>query len=237
MIAWRTIGPAMLSADGRWLAYRYSPARGDSEVVIRATTGDKEYRFPIGELPPPPDQAAGPPATPRSADIAVAENGKWAAFLVYPLRKDAEKLRQQKKPIQTSVKLVNLETGEATDYPKSRQFAFSGDSALAFAVHRYGPDDAGRDKPKGATLIVRDLDPGTELALGNVGEFAFDKAGRLLAWTIDADEQLGNGVHVRDLKTGSIRTLASARAVFERLRVHRRGRCPGRVARRHRQAL
>ena len=194
-----------------------APSRGDSEVVIRATTGDKEYRFPIGELPPPPDQAAGPPVTPRSADIAVAENGKWAAFLVYPLRKDAEKLRQQKKPLQTSVKLVNLETGEATDYPKSRQFAFSGDSALAFAVHRYGPDDAGRDKPKGATLIVRDLDPGTELALGSVGEFAFDKAGRLLAWTIDADEQLGNGVHVRDLKTGGIRTLASARAVFERL--------------------
>ena len=216
-IAWKSIGATMLSADGRWLAYRYSPLRGDSEIVIRSTASDKEYRFPIGELPPPPDQAAGPPVTARAADLALAENGKWAAFLVYPMRKDAEKLRQQKKPLQTSVKLVNLETGDAIDYPKSRQFAFAGDSAAAFAVHRYGPDDAGRDKPKGATLIVRDLAAGTELALGNVGEFAFDKAGRRLAWTIDADDQLGNGVHVRDLASGAIRTFDSARAVYERL--------------------
>jgi len=217
MLAWRSIGPTMLSADGRWLAYRYSPSRGDSEVVIRATGGDKEYRFGIGELPPPPDQSAGPPTTARTADIALSEDGTWAAFLVYPLRKDAEKLRQQKKPIQTSVKLVNLETGDAIDYPKSRQFAFAGDSAAAIAIHRYGPDEQGRDKPKGATLIVRDLAKGTELALGNVGEFAFDKPGRHLAWTIDADEQLGNGVHLRDLASGVIRTLDSARAVYERL--------------------
>jgi dipeptidyl aminopeptidase/acylaminoacyl peptidase len=217
MIGWKTIGPAVLSADGRWVAYRFSPSRGDSEVVVRSTTSDKEYRFTIGELPPPPEQGAAPPVAPRSADIAIAEDGTWAAFLVYPLRKDAEKLRQQKKPIQTSVKLVNLGTGEAIDYPKSRQFAFSGDSAAAFAVHRYGPDEPGRDKPKGATLIVRDLAAGTELALGNVGEFSFDKAGRRLAWTIDADDQLGNGVHMRDLSTGAIRTFDSARAVYERL--------------------
>ena len=33
MIGWKTIGPAVLSADGRWVAYRFSPA-GE---VIRVT--------------------------------------------------------------------------------------------------------------------------------------------------------------------------------------------------------
>src|SRR5262245_3701655 len=52
ILDWKTIGPAVLSSDGKWLAYRLSPVQGDSAVIVRATSGDKEYRFDIGEIPP-----------------------------------------------------------------------------------------------------------------------------------------------------------------------------------------
>jgi dipeptidyl aminopeptidase/acylaminoacyl peptidase len=220
ILDWKTIGPAALSADGRWVAYRYSPVQGDSLVIVRATTGEKEYRFPIGELPPAqPTPPGGPQAGPPGAGgpgVSFSDDGKWAAFSIYPLRKDAERLRKQKKPIQTKARLVNLETGAEIDYPKVRRFEFSGESSLALALHRYGPEGGGKDKPKGADLIVRDLVSGTDLTIGGVAELSFDKPGARLAWTIDVDEQIGNGVSVRDLKTGAVTTLDSGKASYEK---------------------
>ena len=39
VIAYRGMGAAQLSNDGQWMAYRMSPTQGDSEVIVRATTG------------------------------------------------------------------------------------------------------------------------------------------------------------------------------------------------------
>ena len=220
VLDWKTIGPAVLSSDGKWLAWRFSPVQGDSRVIIRATTGDKEYRFDIGELPPAqPTSPGGPQAGPPGAGpagIAFSDDGRWVAFSMYPARKDAEKLRKQKKPVQTSLRLVSLETGAETDYPRVRQFAFSGDSSLALAMHRYGPEGGGRDKPRGADLIVRDLAAGTDLTIGGVAEFSFDKPGARLAWTIDAEDKIGNGVSVRQLQNGRVTTIDSGKASYEK---------------------
>ena len=45
-------------------------------------------------------------------------------------------------------------------------------------------------------MIVRDLDAGTELTLGNVAELAWSDDGALLAMAIDVDGKTGNGVQV-----------------------------------------
>ena len=39
---WRGVRGTALSPDGKWFGYRVGPAEGDGEVVLRATTGDKE---------------------------------------------------------------------------------------------------------------------------------------------------------------------------------------------------
>jgi hypothetical protein len=131
---------------------------------------------------------------------------------------------------------VNLETGATVDYPAVRRFSWSGESARAIAFHRYGAEagptgtapggtggasgapagGAAADRAKGSDLIVRDLATGNELTIGGVSEFSFDKPGRWLAWAIDAQEKVGNGVSVRDLDTGVVTPLVSARAVFEK---------------------
>ena len=94
VLAWKSIGSAVVSNDGRWLAYRLSPLEGDGEIVIRATDGAKEMRFPAGEVPPPPDDfAAGPPPAPPRL-VAFADDSHWAAYTIYPAAKDARQLRR-----------------------------------------------------------------------------------------------------------------------------------------------
>ncbi len=73
------------------------------------------------------------------------------------------------------------------------------------------------DKPQGSDFILLDLASGTELSLGNVSDFAFDKAGNWLAWTVDAPDKLGNGVELRDMRSGTITALDSAKATYRGL--------------------
>src|SRR5437773_70194 len=54
IMAWKGISGTALSENGEWFGYRIGPAEGDSEVIIRQTKGDKEYKFSVGEIPQPP---------------------------------------------------------------------------------------------------------------------------------------------------------------------------------------
>ena len=72
-------------------------------------------------------------------------------------------------------------------------------------------------RPRGTDLIIRDLKNGTELNIGNVSEFGFNKSGRHLALVIDAADQAGNGIQIRDMTTGAITPLETDKAFYERL--------------------
>ena len=72
------------------------------------------------------------------------------------------------------------------------------------------------DRPRGTDLILRELASGQELNVGNVADFAFSKDGSLLAWTIDAQDKIGNGVQLRDMSRGTVAVLDSGNASYER---------------------
>ena len=65
-------------------------------------------------------------------------------------------------------------------------------------------------------MILRARD-GTELSIGNVSEFAFNKSGRYLAMVIDAADQAGNGVQIRDMQSGVITPLETSQSFYERM--------------------
>lgn len=227
IVAWKTINSPVLSDDGKWLAYRLSPTEGDSEVVVRQTQGDKELRFGAGDS----GRAGGP--------LAFSEDSKWLAFSVYPTKKEAAQLKKERKPLHNKVTLVDLATGKELEFSKVKRFAFSGGVSGWLALHKYGADApasgslsgptpggsassgggaaAASDKPKGTDLILRDLATGAELNVGNVSDFAFDKPGRWIAWTIDAQDQDGNGIVARNLQTGAVLPLDSGKASYEGL--------------------
>jgi dienelactone hydrolase len=229
ILAWKRILSPSVSPDGVWFAYRVSPAEGNSEVVIRNLKDGKDQHFPIGEIPRV-DPPAGPPQLmPAVRDLAISDDGKYAAFLAYPTAKEAKTLKKAKKPIQSRVVVVELATGKKTEFEKIRRFAFSGERATMLAMHRYAPTPAGPpaappapgappdDKPTGSDLILYEMATGNEMNVGNVSDFSFDKKGNSLAWIIDAQDKIGNGVEVRDLATGMVMPLDSAKASYKGL--------------------
>jgi len=229
--AWKNIRIPVLADHGDWFAYRLSPQEGDSTVILRQTSGDKELKFPIGEVAGggAPGGAPGAAAA-AGAGVAISADSKYAAFLMFPTHAEAQQLKRQHKPIQSRVGIVNLSSGEKVEIAKVRRFSFSTENAAWIALQKYGPDApagapagaaaaapaaapgaaaARDDRPKGSDLILRELATGQEINIGNVSEFAFDKHGHYLAWTTDAQDKTGNGVSLRDMADGTIRSIES----------------------------
>ena len=221
ILAWKHIQGEHVSDDGTWFAYRLAPNDGDSEVVLRNLKDGKELRFPAGELPTVQPGSGSP--VPAPAPLAISGDSKWAAFLVYPTVKEAKALKKQKKPLETKAVLVELATGNKTEFDRIRRFAFSGKRSTAIALQRYSANppaapDAGPDnRPQGSDVILRELASGNELSLGNVSDFAFTRNGDWLAWVVDAQDQAGNGVNVRNLETGGVFALESGKATYKGL--------------------
>ncbi len=49
ILSFRAMTTTSLSPDGKWFAYRVAPLEGDSEVIVRSTSGAQEWKFPAGE--------------------------------------------------------------------------------------------------------------------------------------------------------------------------------------------
>jgi dipeptidyl aminopeptidase/acylaminoacyl peptidase len=241
IIDWQSVGVTVLSNDGQWFAYRLAPQEGDARVIVRRTRGEKEHRFDVGETPQPDGGGRGGPAVGGApSTLGFSDDSKWVAFTTYPSRAEQQRLRRQRRPINSSVSLVNLETGEKRDYARIRRFAFSGELSTWIALHRQPPQAAGGaaggrgeaptppagggpggaaapERPRGTDLILRELATGQETNVGNVSEFAFTRDGKYLATVIDAQDRVGNGIQLRDLTKGTVTVLDHGDAVYERL--------------------
>jgi dipeptidyl aminopeptidase/acylaminoacyl peptidase len=206
ILAWRSIGGQTISPDGQWFGCRIAPQEGDGEVLFRETRGTKEYKFPAGEG--------------RMGTVAISEDGKYGAFLIFPEAKEAKKLRKERKRLYNKAAVVNLATGEKVEYEKIKALAFSGENPGWIALHKAAPEgqDREREKWSGSDLILRELATGKETMLGNIAEFAFDKKGRWLAMIIDAYGLSGNGVAVRNMATGVVTPLDNDKANYRSLR-------------------
>jgi dipeptidyl aminopeptidase/acylaminoacyl peptidase len=231
ILAFRALNTASLSPDGRWLAYRMAPLQGDSEVIVTAAApGGKEMKFPAGE---------------NGGALTFSQDSVWLAITIQPTRREAQANTRARRPNQTSALLVNLATGEKTTVPKIRRYAFAGDAGGWIAMHRYGPEAAGggaaaapgggrggrggggadaagpdgarSTAPRGTDLILHELKTGADLNIGNVSDWSFNKSGRYLALVIDAADQAGNGIQLRDMQAGTTTPLEADKAFYERL--------------------
>jgi len=208
ILAWKSIRNTAVSNDGKWFAYRLSPNEGNSEVIIRQTKGENEYRFPGGEAP----------SRSSSGDISFSEDSKWIAYTIYPEEKEekeSKEPKEQKKKLYNKVGLLNLSSGKKIEFDKVKKFAFSGENAAWIAFHRYPPERQGKEKMSGSDLILRKLASSEEFNIGNVSEFAFNKKGQWLAWIIDAQEKSGNGIQLRGMNTGVVLSLDSDKAIYK----------------------
>lgn len=237
--AWKSVRDAQLSNDGHWFAYQFAPNEGDAEVVLRSVDRDGgETHIPIGDAP------AARPGFGSAATTAVqfSGDGKWLAVTVYPTRAEARRLRKDHKPAHNALVIVNTATGAQRRFDQVRRFGFAGDHPAYVAIYAYpseppqaspaaGASTPSRDSglPGGtpapmpiervepADLLVYQLGTQRVLTIGSVADFGVDHSGNWLAYTVEGRDPQGNGVQVRDLRTGTVRLLDSQRALYRRM--------------------
>ncbi|HKJ01022.1 MAG TPA: hypothetical protein VJ997_01170, partial [Longimicrobiales bacterium] len=140
--AWSRITRVSLSPDGAWMAYTLQPNDGDATLRVKSLDGNAAYEGVNG------------------SDAAFSDDGRWVAFLTAPPEEEADKLRQQRKPIPHTYHLVDLRSGEEQEDPGVVSFAFS-DGGRFVAILRERADREAEHT--GADFLLRDLQAGTVL--------------------------------------------------------------------------
>jgi dipeptidyl aminopeptidase/acylaminoacyl peptidase len=192
-----------LSPDGRWLAYAANRSNRNNELRITEVSGGSTKTIAFASQP------------------SFSSDSRWAAYGIGYSEAQEEKLRQQKKPIHRKAGILELASGTMSTIDGVESFAFNA-SGTHLAMKRYAPErkDAegstppAEPAPAGATLVVRHLASGRDTSFGNVTEFTWQEKGARLAMAIGSDDKTGNGVHVFDPETGSLKVLDSSPSVY-----------------------
>jgi dipeptidyl aminopeptidase/acylaminoacyl peptidase len=201
---WETLGAGALSPDGKWVAYDFRRVSGPGELRWRALAPDaeKSVRSGTGAIFTSnshfllytilPDTAAAGGRAGGAGGGRGGRGGGGAGAAAGPAR--------------NKVGIVDLRSGATTVLEEVQSFVVNKTGSHV-ALRRYAP--TGRSS-RGADLIVRDLEQGADVTLGNVAEFAWNDDGSLLAMTVDVEGKTGNGVQVMTVATGAIRSLDAA---------------------------
>src|SRR4029079_6811432 len=76
---------------------------------------------------------------------------------------------------------------------------------------------AAATRTQGTDLVLYNLSTTDAVNVGNVAEFGFDDSGDWVAYSVDARDQIGNGVQLRNMRTAVVRPIDSDRALYRRL--------------------
>ncbi|MEJ2540415.1 MAG: prolyl oligopeptidase family serine peptidase [Gemmatimonadota bacterium] len=200
--AWSRISGTTLSPDGGWLAWVRAPNEGDATLLVRQLDGTTVHE--------------GVNAT----DVAFSRDSRWVAFLSSPPEEEAKALRDEGRPVHSTLHLIDLTSGTRSREPSVRAFTFAEDGPY-LAIHKARADDEADHR--GSDLLLRDLQGGTLLAFGNVSEYGFDEASDHLAYLVDAADESGNGLYVVALAEGRIRPVDTGPNRYEDLAWSREG--------------
>ena len=210
--AWRYIkaGYNTLSPDGQWMAYITGPVDGDQEVVIRKVADSTTYRHPCG-------------ATPSA--VAFSNDARFVAFKVSPKEAEAKAAKKTNKTLYDKLLVVNLAANTKTEFEKVKSFSFSGKLPNWIAIQFVAPENAPKDKDaaKGTDLLLYNTSTKKSLSLGNVSEFAFNKAGDQLAYAVDANGKNGNGIYLYYIKSGVTKDIDNDKAQYKSINWNEEG--------------
>jgi dipeptidyl aminopeptidase/acylaminoacyl peptidase len=199
---WESIRAGTLSPDGAWLAVQIGRVDDDDELRIHRIGSDSVVVIVHG------------------SGAAFSPDGRWARYSIGVSEAEREALRKQDRQPDPRLGLMDLVTGDTAIIPGATTTQFSHDGRY-LAMRRYQRPAPRNDAAGGFDLVVRDLTGGPDVNFGNVGSFAWQDNGPLLAMTVDAAAQAGNGVRIWSPATGTLRTLDAAEADYRGLRWRR----------------
>ena len=91
---WQSIGAMDMSPNGEWVAYQITVQEDNDTLYIKNRVTDSLYKMAFASAP------------------EFSKDNQWIAFRVGLPFKEAEKLRDQSKPIEYKMGLLNLGTGK-----------------------------------------------------------------------------------------------------------------------------
>jgi len=209
----------VFSPDSQWLAYQVDPGAAQRARQSRGGSGGSG-NAPSGSAPstqPAPGQtepASGQPGQP-------GPRGGGSAPI--PPRR---------------VELRNLAAGAVRSWEEIGTFAFASTSSHLVLRRRGGEaasptgrrgggmppqapaapgSTAAPAGPRGRDAMLLDLRTGRFLLLGSVADYAFNRSGALLAYTVDAAVKDGNGLFVFDARNGRVTPLDNDARNYNRL--------------------
>jgi dipeptidyl aminopeptidase/acylaminoacyl peptidase len=193
---WESPDWATLSRDGAWVAVQVGRVDQNNELRIHRIATDSVIVIAYG------------------SGASFSRDGRWVSYSIGYHREHYEELRRKGGMAEPRLGLLDLARGDTTLIMGVGGSAFSHDGRY-LAMRRYPPSG---DKRAGGDLVVRDLGTGVDTNFGNVGSFAWQDGGPLLAMTVDALGRAGNGVRLWNPRTGALRVLDSAAADYRGLR-------------------
>lgn len=194
---WSKILSPTPSADGNWFAYVLSPNGSDDTLHLKSPLSDQLERIPFGSSP------------------LFSENSKFFAYFTKPNKTEVEKLKKSKKSISQTAHIKALNSTHDFEVERARSMDFSNDGRF-WVVLKDKPENT-KSELRGADLVLYDLDKNQVTTLGNVAEFSFNQKSSSLAYIIDAEDQIGNGVFILDLRSMSTSILDSDKAMYQNL--------------------
>src|SRR6187402_1402871 len=150
---WQSIGATDLSPNGEWIAYQVAVQEDNDTLYVLNRNSGKLYKLEFASTP------------------EFSKDNKWIAYRIGLPFKEAEKLRDQSKPIEYKMGLLNLESGKKEIVQTVSRFGFSRNGKF-LAVSLTPPKE---NKDKGSVLLVKNLTDNTTRTIGNTTEYAFNK--------------------------------------------------------------
>jgi hypothetical protein len=229
----KRITSAAISGDGKWMLYAVTPNDGDGTLYVKSLDGDKVYEIARGANPAFSDDGRwvgyfiAPPAS-EGRGRGRGNRGRGG---------DTQGAANNEQQAARPFEVIELSTGAKSSFPSVANFAFSPDGewllmrpqaataapatgAPAGRGGRGGQGGGGNQSDANAPaadLLMRRLTTGEQRYLGKVAAYAFDDAGKQMAYTVRGQQRLGNGVYVITLATGEQRTLDATAADYDQL--------------------
>lgn len=216
---WNHFAGVAISHDGSWLAYGVAPEEGDGELVVRdLRTGRDDFTQVRGKAP------------------RISDDSRVVFYTISATAADLDAARRaHKRPDQLPKEgfgALVLSSGVAftADRVKSYAFAKHGSRFVAYLEEpapRASPSPApspsaspipdDKKKADSSTLVLRDLTAGTSVTIPSVSEYAISDDERYLAYATETANGSADGVHVRDLRDGSVRDVATGDGRYVKL--------------------
>ena len=169
---WQSVGVTSLSPNGHWVAYQLLVQEDNDTLFLLNQTDNNSHKLPFASNP------------------EISADNQWVAYRIGVPFKEAEKLREQNKPVEYKMGLLILATGKKEEIKNVARFQFSRNGKF-LAVYLAPPKES---KDKGAVLLVKNLADGTTRTIGNVTEYAFNKKSDYLAYIVEAANTAGNSI-------------------------------------------